>query len=92
MNVEYNALLKNGTWTLVPHTSQNVVDCRWIFKIKHNPDGSVERYKARLVAKGFTQRPGIDYHATFSLVVKPTTIRLVLSCLLQCSDAGLFVN
>ena len=50
-----------------------------MFKIKHKPNGTVDRYKARLVAKGFKQRYGLDYDDMFSPVVKPVTVRLVLS-------------
>ena len=80
MSKEYDALVQNGTWELIPADSmQNLVSCKWIFRIKHLLDGSIDRYKVRLVVKGFHQRPGVDYHDTFSPIVKPTTIRLVLS-------------
>lgn len=57
--------------------------CKWIFKVKNIPDGSVDHHKTRLVAKGFTQRPRLDYHAIFSPVIKPTIVRLVLSIVVQ---------
>ena len=80
MNAEFDALLKNQTWALVPPPiARNVIGCKWIFRVKRNADGSVERYKARLVAKGFHEFPGIDFQETCSLVIKPTTIRTILS-------------
>jgi histone deacetylase 1/2 len=80
MQDEYDALMTNKTWTLVPFSgNKNVIDCKWVYHIKHRADGTVDRYKARLVAKGFKQRYGIDYEDTFSPVVKIATIRIVLS-------------
>ncbi|BAB90546.1 putative rice retrotransposon retrofit gag/pol polyprotein [Oryza sativa Japonica Group] len=80
METEYNALIKNDTWHLVPYEKgQNIIGCKWVYKVKRKADGTLDRYKTRLIAKGFKQRYGIDYEDTFSPVVKAATIRIILS-------------
>ncbi|MCH82631.1 retrovirus-related Pol polyprotein from transposon TNT 1-94, partial [Trifolium medium] len=60
-------------------SSSRAIGCKWVFKLKLNVDGTVERYKERLVAKGFTQTEGLDYLETFSHVVKITNIRILMA-------------
>ena len=77
---ELNAHSTNGTWKLVPRpTGKKVIGSKWVFKVKHNTDGSIERYKGRLVAKGYNQRPGFDYIEIFAPTVRMPTIRVVLA-------------
>jgi hypothetical protein len=80
MQAKYDALIANDTWSLVPRPpGVNVVTGKWIYRHKLLADGSLDRYKAHWVLRGLTQRPGIDYDETFSPVVKPATVRVVLS-------------
>ncbi|GJW64422.1 ribonuclease H-like domain-containing protein [Tanacetum coccineum] len=77
---EYNALVKNGTWLLVPRPAGvNMVRSMLLFKHKFHADWTLSRYKACLVANGSSQQLDVDFDETFSLVVKPATIRTVLS-------------
>ena len=66
---------------LPPH--KNVVTCKWVYKLKRHSDGPVARYKARLVARGYLQQFGLDYDESFSPVVKPTIVRLLLTLAVQ---------
>jgi Reverse transcriptase (RNA-dependent DNA polymerase) len=80
MQNELKALETNHTWDLVPlPKGKKPVRCKWVYKIKYNSDGTIERYKARLVAKGYTQTYGIDYQETFAPVAKMNTVRILLS-------------
>lgn len=81
---EFQALEAKHTWDIVPLTPhKKVIHCKWVYKIKHKFDGSIERYKVRLVIRGGTQREGVDYAETFSPVVKLTTIRCFLTLVVK---------
>lgn len=77
---ELQSLKKNGTWTLHPKPKEkNIVDCKWVFRIKRDDNGNIERYKARLVAKGYSQKKNYDYTETYAPVARITTFRIMLS-------------
>lgn len=77
---EYNTLQENNTWTLVPRPeNKKVLTSRWVYKIKRNQYGEIEKYKARLVARGHTQQKGVDYHEVFAPVARYESIRTLLA-------------
>lgn len=77
---ELKSLAENNTWELVDlPDGRKPVDCKWVFKLKLNPDDSIQKYKARLVAKGFTQRYGYDFTETYAPVVRISTVRMMLA-------------
>ena len=79
-NVELSTLEYNATWALTTlPLGKGTVECKWVFKVKFRPNGSIKRHKVHLVAKGYTQTVGIDYLENFSLVVKMTTLQVLLS-------------
>jgi hypothetical protein len=80
MNEEYDSILKNDVWIVVPRPhGKSVVTSKWLYKIKHATDGSVEKYKARFVARGFSQKEGIDYDEIFAPVARYSSIRIIIS-------------
>jgi hypothetical protein len=80
MTEEYQSIMKNDVWDIVLRPEgKSVVTSKWIYKIKHAADGSVEKYKARFVARGFSQVKGIDYEETFATVALYTSIRTIIA-------------
>ena len=80
MTNEIKSIKSQGTWELKPMPDgKKLVGSRWIFKVKKNADGGIERRKARFCAKGFTQKAGVDFHETYAPVAKMNSIRTILS-------------
>jgi hypothetical protein len=80
MTEEYQSIIKNDVWEIVHRPkSKDVISSKWLFKIKHVADGSIEKYKARFVARGFSQKKGIDSEETFAPIARYTSIRTIIA-------------
>jgi hypothetical protein len=80
MKDEIKSMSINKVWDLEPiPKGAKPVGCKWVYKTKHDSQGNIERFKARLVAKSFTQREGIDYNETFSLVSCKDFFRIIMT-------------
>nr|KAJ0191841.1 hypothetical protein LSAT_V11C800392430 [Lactuca sativa] len=84
--IPLSSLNHNHTWDLVPKPpNANVVGCHWLYHHKFVSHVKLDRYKSHLVAQGFSQQPGHDFDDTFSMVIKPATIHIVLSIVISCN-------
>lgn len=80
-----DSILSNVTWEICEcPASRKPIGCKWIFKKKLKPDGTIDKYKARLVAKGFTKKESEDFFDTYSLVARLATIRVLLALAILC--------
>ena len=77
---EHQSIMKNDIWEIVPRPKEkSLVTSKWVYKIKHSVDKSVDKYKARFVARGFSQKEGEYYDETFSPIARYTSIRDIMS-------------
>ena len=80
MNEEYELIMKNDVWDVVPRPKdKSVVTSKWLYKIKHGADRSVEKFKARFVARGFSQKEGVDYNEIFAPIARYNTICSIIA-------------
>ena len=80
MDDELHSLKKNKTWIIVDEPKgRKVINCMWVFRLKYDSSGNIERYKARLVARGDSQIAGADYDELFAPVVRFDSLRLLLA-------------
>ena len=80
MGKEMKSLEDNEVWELTAlPPDKKAIGCKWVYKVKTNSDGSIERYKARLVARGFDQKYGLDYDETFCPVVRLESLRSLIA-------------
>ena len=84
ISAEFKSLDEARTWDIVLRPKNtNIVSCKWVFKIKRNAAGQIDKYKARLIAQGFSQVHGVNYYETYALVVRLTSLRLILAVAAQ---------
>ena len=80
---EHQAIEEAGTWMVHQFTDlskgRKPVGSRWVFKVKHNADGSVECHNTRIVAKGYSQQEGLDCDETFAPVTRYDSLRLIIA-------------
>jgi hypothetical protein len=80
MTEEHQSIMKNEVWEIIPRPKEkSVVTSKWVYKIKHAANRSMDKYKARFVAIGFSQKEGEDYDETFAPVARYTSIRAIIS-------------
>jgi hypothetical protein len=80
MTKECHSIIKNEVWEVLPKpNNKDVVSSKWIYKIKHVVDKSIEKHKVIFLARGFSQKEGIDYDETFYPVARYTSIRTMIA-------------
>ncbi|CAI7915198.1 unnamed protein product [Closterium sp. NIES-54] len=80
MDAEFNSLIDSGTRELVElPKGRRPISSKWVFKVKSEADGALERFKSRLVAKGFQQKERVDFGEVFVPIAKPMTLRTSLA-------------